>query len=380
MTDPNQWSKSFVQQDPAGCVAFLIETNGRIRQLLQQREYPAAIAGIDRVLNGLVTMQNAGLGNFRPHIAVMSSVEGTILAFAELELDGKVASQEDRRKGAIQAFSDAGDFAGGERLQTLSAQMVQLLQSGKSLNEIAIEQCVSLPADAVDGIDTVTEQLQKLLQGAPMPKRRRSGGWIALAVLAFFGMIIYLLLMNQTGEKAPFSRDTQPYISTEATVQETLTQPQAPTQETQVVTEATQSAAAITVNEELLSDMGRTYDELSQKYGPEVDRFGYIGSDCIVFQNSENSYCFSPETGLCFVIYTRVTELFLGSSVPASIAEIENATGITVESEYSEEGFVEQNGNYSHSFSYAGITFSNTSYEEGVFDIDGIQLYRRQNT
>ncbi len=206
MTDPNNWTKSYVQANAAACVEFLIETNRRISSMLYEKNYAAAIAGMDRVLNGLVTMQNAGCGNFGSHIAVMSFAEGTVIAFGEVEYNGKTASEANRRATAIKAFEDARDFASSEQLKSTAAQVISLLKSGQSLASIAQEQELDLPEEAIDGVDTVTRQLEKLLASGAVAKKKGKGCLVALiALLLIGGYMLYLYFVPQETHQTPMT-------------------------------------------------------------------------------------------------------------------------------------------------------------------------------
>ena len=65
--DPNEWTREFVSANPDFCIRKLKETNEQIIDWLKQGEHKTAVAGLDRVLNGLITMTNAGY-DFRSHI------------------------------------------------------------------------------------------------------------------------------------------------------------------------------------------------------------------------------------------------------------------------------------------------------------------------
>lgn len=126
--DPNTWTKEYVVSHQTECLRFLQETNELVIRYVRQRNFPAVVAGLDRILNGLVLMQNSGCGDFRSHIAMFSMIEGTIIASC---LD----APEDRvRKTAAAAFADARDFAKSDKAKENMEIFRSGLESGEPLS------------------------------------------------------------------------------------------------------------------------------------------------------------------------------------------------------------------------------------------------------
>ena len=78
--DPNQWTKEFVVGNKDFCIRIIKDTNNQVIDYIKQGEHKAAIAGLDRILNGLVTMINAGY-DYRSHVCFFSWIEANIMLF-----------------------------------------------------------------------------------------------------------------------------------------------------------------------------------------------------------------------------------------------------------------------------------------------------------
>lgn len=123
---------------------------------VRQKNYLAAISGLDRILNGLVIMQNAKCGDFRSHIAMFSMCEGMIIVGGSF---GAEVSESKQRENAIKIFEDARDFSQSEQTRQSIGEMIAELKSGTSLAQIR-EQCGSEFPEVV--IDMLTDLNNKL--------------------------------------------------------------------------------------------------------------------------------------------------------------------------------------------------------------------------
>lgn len=129
ISDPNTWTKEFVVSHWAECIRFLQDTNKLVIHYIRQRNYPAAITGLDRILNGLILMQNSGHGDFHSHISMFSMVEGTVIACC-------MEAPEDRlRKTAAALFADARDFAKTDKAKQKMEALRSELESGVPLSQ-----------------------------------------------------------------------------------------------------------------------------------------------------------------------------------------------------------------------------------------------------
>ncbi len=127
--DPNQWTPSFIRENAYFCMNTLREINETVAGLVEERNFAPAIAGLDRIVNGLITFQNAG-GNFKPHICFFSWAEAELVAF------GMDAPVYRRRDTATQLFKDAYDFASGDVVKNSLAPVIEALEDGIDLEEL----------------------------------------------------------------------------------------------------------------------------------------------------------------------------------------------------------------------------------------------------
>ncbi|MBR4762289.1 MAG: hypothetical protein IK086_06600, partial [Clostridia bacterium] len=141
--DPNQWTVEFARQRGIFCINFLKETNAKVIEKLREGNCKAAAAGIDRMLNGAVTLQNAGEYDMRPFLATYSFNQGLIAVCGITD-----ASEEQRRQAAIAAFSDARDFSNAS-LREIAVSVIGMLQSGQNLQSIKTEICPNFPSELI---------------------------------------------------------------------------------------------------------------------------------------------------------------------------------------------------------------------------------------
>ncbi|MBR5922545.1 MAG: SH3 domain-containing protein [Clostridia bacterium] len=156
--DPNQWTVEFARQRGIFCINFLKETNAKVIEKLREGNCKAAAAGIDRMLNGAVTLQNAGEYDMRPFLATYSFNQGLIAVCGITD-----ASEEQRRQAAIAAFSDARDFSNAS-LREIAVSVIGMLQSGQNLQSIKTEICPNFPSELI-GLMSDTDKIG----GAPKP-------------------------------------------------------------------------------------------------------------------------------------------------------------------------------------------------------------------
>ncbi len=127
--DPNQWTTSFIRSEPQFCMSILRGINETVAQLVEERNFAPAIAGLDRIVNGLIAFQNAG-GDFKPHICFFSWAEAEVVAF------GIEAPVYKRRETATQLFRDAYDFASGQTVKESLGPVIEALENGIELDEL----------------------------------------------------------------------------------------------------------------------------------------------------------------------------------------------------------------------------------------------------
>ncbi len=178
--DPNDWTKDFVRSNKSFCISVLKDGNEQIIEFVKKGDYKIVVAGLDRMLNGLVTMQNAGIGNYRPYSSVLSFVEGDIIACGLVEM-----SEDKRRNSALKLFMDARDFSTGG-IGGLASQAISALESGISLEKFKQEFDPTFPNGTVLNIlsDTMHRLDDLLNSKGPTPSNNQSSGgcYVATAV------------------------------------------------------------------------------------------------------------------------------------------------------------------------------------------------------
>ena len=174
--DPNQWTVEFAKQKGIFCIDFLKETNAKVIEKLREGNYRAAAAGIDRMLNGAVTLHNAGDYDMRPFLSTYSFNQGIIAVCGLTD-----APEEQCRQTAISAFSDARDFA-TDSLRDTAVGVINMLQSGQSLIYVRSEICPNFPSEVIGVmLDTSriggnTVNTAPVMQAAPVMQTAPSVG------------------------------------------------------------------------------------------------------------------------------------------------------------------------------------------------------------
>lgn len=124
-TDPNNWTGQYVRSHRKECLSNLKEVNLLVIRYVQQNNYTAAITGLDRILNGLMTMQNSKCGDYWSIMSMFSMVEGVLLA--SFGAQGIPT--------AIEVLKDARDFAKTPDTKKTINSMLAQLRAGKSLDD-----------------------------------------------------------------------------------------------------------------------------------------------------------------------------------------------------------------------------------------------------
>lgn len=150
--DPNEWSERFVARDPDFCMSVLRNVNETVIDLLENGNYAPAVAGLDRILNGLFTFLNAG-ADVRAHICFFSWMEGMVIAF------GVQAPESKRKENAIKVLEDARDFAKGENTKQNISMLISDIRSASSLSALCDEYDPEFPSSVVETLGDLQEQL-----------------------------------------------------------------------------------------------------------------------------------------------------------------------------------------------------------------------------
>lgn len=236
--DPNEWTPAFVSSNQIFCVQVLQDTCGTIVDLVRGRQYKPAVAGLDRLLNGLILMQNHGSRDFGSHICFCSWAEAEIIAFGMVD-----APEDKRREIALKLYEDARDFAQSEKTKAIISAAIRDLRSGKPLNAVQQTHDPDFPGSIPDILETVREKLAPSSHASAQPSRSstpqvssgESGRGILptiLIVAILLGLALFILRMVFAPKKV--SEDTPtPIQTTEAPQIETteITEPtEAPTE------------------------------------------------------------------------------------------------------------------------------------------------------
>ena len=129
--DPNQWTKDFVGENKDFCIRILKDTNRQVIEFLEQGEHEAVLVGLDRILNGLVTMINAGF-DYRSQVCFFSWMQADVILFG----DFPNAPEKNRLETAKKAYLDARDFAKGPTAKKTVSAVLEDMDSGYDLSAL----------------------------------------------------------------------------------------------------------------------------------------------------------------------------------------------------------------------------------------------------
>ncbi len=200
--DPNEWTKSFVDENQSFCLEQLRSTNNRVIELIEQREYAPAIAGLDRILNGLIAMQNAG-GDYRSQICFFSWIEADVILF------GMDAPEDKRREIALNMLEDARDFAKSETSKQNISAMISDLRSGKSISTMKNEYDSEFPSADIDMLRDLNGKLVANTSSSSSNHSSNSasssgcssGCFGKIIIIAIIVALIYFVMMFLTKPK-----------------------------------------------------------------------------------------------------------------------------------------------------------------------------------
>ena len=128
--DPNTWTAEYVVNNYYDCFARLSEVNEKVIFLFRKGDSKAAVAGMDRMINGAVTIHNSLSVDMSRFLAANSFCEGLLITCA---MDS--APDAKRRESAAAAFEDARSFSPEYDGET-TRQYIRALSSGRSFGEI----------------------------------------------------------------------------------------------------------------------------------------------------------------------------------------------------------------------------------------------------
>lgn len=241
--DPNDWTPVFVSSNRPFCLKVLQDTNETVVELVRNGQYEPAVSGLDRILNGLITMQNHTDGDYRSHICFFSWMEAELIAFGI-----KNAPEDKRREMALRAYEDARDFARSENTRNTISAVIRDLQSGMALDALQRKHDPDFPYSVVEILEGMNS---KLASGgsSPTPRSRAvsassgedtsgsgrpgKGLWIGLLIIACVVCLALFLWSRFTEPKEVTDPETSSSTSgTEALPTETTEAPPAASEET----------------------------------------------------------------------------------------------------------------------------------------------------
>ncbi len=153
--DPNTWTESFVRHNARDCMTLLRRTNEQVVAYLRQGHSKAAIAGLDRILNGLAVIHNAQVMDCRRHMCLFSWAEANIVCMGNLE----DAPADRRRATAVNLFSDARDFATKENTWQSLREILAAVEGGMSFAELKRELEPNFPEETASILQNLNKQL-----------------------------------------------------------------------------------------------------------------------------------------------------------------------------------------------------------------------------
>ena len=216
--DPNEWTKSFVAENQSFCLEQLRSTNNRVIELIEQREYAPAVAGLDRIINGLITMLNAS-GDYRSQICFFSWIEADIILF------GMDAPEDRKRNTALQLLEDDRDFAKSETSKQNIIAMISDLRSGKSISTMRTEYGSEFPSADIDMLRDLNGKLvatthvsssSNYSSSSDSSSGCGSGCFGKIIIIAIIIALIYFVMMFLTKPKSAEKVPTPAPTNTES--------------------------------------------------------------------------------------------------------------------------------------------------------------------
>lgn len=284
--DPNQWTKEFVLENKDFCIRVIKDHNNQVIEHLKKDEHKLSIVGLDRIMNGLVTMINAGY-DYRSQVCFFSWIEANIMLFGNLE----DASEQNRIKTAKDALLDAKDFAKDETTKKTISEIINDINNGYNLSALANKYAQDFPVFETEALTNLNKKLDNYstplasVSAAPVSVagRKKKPWWLIIVVIILALVVIARLITQENAVKSPALENTvqttEPttQISTTETIIETTIETT-----TEIITETTTDA-----NEVILKNLvgNWVYSEISEgALNPDGEKLPAI--------RNEAYYCF----------------------------------------------------------------------------------------
>lgn len=334
--DPNQWTPSFVSSNRSFCMRTLQDSCGTIIDLVRNREYEVAVVGLDRLLNGMITMQNHAGCNYKSQICFCSWVEAEIVAFGVTR-----APEEKRREVALGLYEDARDFAQHQKTIAALSAVIRDLRSGKSMAAIQQIHDPNFPDSVLSILESVrgkigsptcsTSQGKTVAAAASSPESkrvsqteepRRSGlPFVVIGLILVCFLCLWLFFPNWISRPKEAASDTPAPVQTTAPA---TTEDTGVTGTTDVPTEAPAGVAYVVKTE--------SGNGLNLREGPSTDAEIITAMDewsiVTVLETQDNwaFVSFGDLTGWCSMDYL-VPEGSISASEETSVTAVVTTSG-----------------------------------------------------
>ncbi len=160
-TDPNTWTKDFAKNNKNYCFDFLAETNELVVKYMKSGNYKGAVAGIDRILNGLIVLQNSGVADCKPHLCLFSWCNADIVLYCVND-----APDYKRKEVALANYEDARDFAKSDSTKESLRSIISDIKGGSSVSTLKSRYGRDCPQETIETLESLTDELIKSGSGS----------------------------------------------------------------------------------------------------------------------------------------------------------------------------------------------------------------------
>lgn len=155
-------------------------------------------------------------------------------------------------------------------------------------------------------------------------------------------VIIFITGCNKNMQVPIENKSIMDHVSDYTSIQYDTTTPSDVSTSNPQSTNIEYSTDPVSINHDLLADIGKPYREIKEKYGAVTQSDYYDGGIFFIFENSPGMYFFVDDNGYsnietpddnakCFVIKASANCLFIGLEGMKLISEIEQEIGVSIE-------------------------------------------------
>lgn len=292
--DPNQWTKEFVVGNKDFCIRVIKDTNNQVINCLKQGEHKAVIAGIDRILNGLVTMMNAGY-DYRSQVCFFSLIEANVMLFGNL----RDAPEQNRINTAKDVLLDARDFAKSETAKNNISAIINDINKGYELSALANKYAGDFPDFEIETLADLNNKLDNY--SAPVAPAASAGAtsskkkpwWLIVLIIILALVAVAHLMTRENAVKSPALEDT--LQATESIPQNTTTEitTEITTETTTEITTEITTETPADPNEIMLKNITGNwmYTEISEgTLNPDGEKFPAIRDEAYYYFYDNGRY------------------------------------------------------------------------------------------